>query len=79
MVHYFAINWIDVGGVSESFMDFFLIGPESKINFSLEEFNLFLTSAITVGIWIGAVALVDVSWRAILRYFFSLSLSLSLF
>lgn len=46
-------------------MAFFTVGPSSKVNFSLEEFNVFLGHAIGASFWLGGLSLAHVSVRAV--------------
>lgn len=61
LVHYFALS---LEGVT-SFKEFFTRGPASKVNFTLEDFNVFLGQAIVGAVWLGALSLLHVSVRAI--------------
>lgn len=61
LVHYFAVSLEGVTSVGE----FFTRGPASKVNFTLEDFNVFLGQAIVGAVWLGALSLLHVSVRAI--------------
>lgn len=45
----------------------FLNGPTTKINFTLEDFNWFLSQQITVSIWLGSVGFAIVSLFALYK------------
>ena len=61
LVHYFAVSLEGVTSVGE----FFTRGPASKVNFTLEDFSVFLGQAIVGALWLGALSLLHVSVRAI--------------
>ena len=65
VIHYFSINLNNVNNLWE----LVTVGPNSRINFTLEDFNFFLNYAISFSIWLGVISLTYVATQTFLQCF----------
>lgn len=64
LVGYLSYHTVHLFGL-ELGTDSLWLGPTSKLNFTLDQFNRFLTNSITASIVLGAVSLASVSVYAL--------------